>query len=312
MKIPDKKYIAIPRMGKGYTDAFEQAFKNLGMNTRFPPKTTDKTVQIGVRNTALMICYPIKPTLGNFAEALDNGANVLLMYNSVGQCRLRHYAKIQELALREMGYNNFEMYNLSFKKILPIFKKLSGKSSIRIAKELWRFYKKIKIIDDKKQKWSDNKPNIGLIGEIFCLCDERTNHGIEKNIERLDAEPVNTVTLSGFIKDGTIKNLSFLNKRRKYDREAAKYLNGKLGGHGIENISHLIELVEKGIDGVIHVMPLSCMPEITAESFVNKICRESKTPLLRIPIDENTAEINLDTRLETFIELIKMRRGKSN
>ena len=52
---------------------------------------------------------------------------------------------------------------------------------------------------------------------------------------------------------------------------------------------------------------MSCMPETTIEPFVTTICRENDTPLLRIPIDENTAEANLDTRLETFIELIKIR-----
>jgi len=304
----EKRYVAIPIMGKEYTNLFKQMFENLGLNTRFPPKTTDKTIQIGVRNTASMICFPIKPTLGNLAEALDNGANTLLMYDSRGQCRLRHYAKIQELALREMGYNNFEMHNLNFKKILPVLKKLSGKSKIKIGKELWEFYKKIKVIDEKKGMWSDDKPNIGLIGEVFCCCDERTNYGIEKKIENLGANPVNTVTLSEFIEDGILKKVPYLNNRRKYDKEAWKYFNGKLGGHGRENVSHLIELVEKGIGGVIHLLPLSCTSEVAAEPFVNKICRESKTPLLRIPIDENSSEVNFDMRLETFIELIKMRK----
>ena len=85
------------------------------------------------------------------------------------------------------------------------------------------------------------------------------------------------------------------------------HLNGSLGGHGRENISHLLELVDNHIGGVIHLLPMSCMPETSIEPFVTAICRQHNTPLLRIPIDENTAEANLDTRLETFIELIKMR-----
>jgi len=52
------------------------------------------------------------------------------------------------------------------------------------------------------------------------------------------------------------------------------------------------------------------MPETSIEPFVNKICKDSKTPLLRVPIDESTAENNLETRLETFVELIKMRRER--
>lgn len=306
----EERYVTIPRIGEAYTNAFKQTFENIGLSVILPPRTTDKTVQIGVRNTAEMFCYPIKPTLGNFAEALDKGANTLFMYDSMGQCREKHYAKIQELALREMGYKDFEMYNLNFKNVLPILRDLSGTSKYKILKELFSFYKRIKAIDVVKESWSKDKPNIGIIGEIFTCCDEQINYGIEKKIEALGANYVNTVTLSSFIKDSLFSDLPFFNKRKKYDIEAHKYFNGKLGGHGRENVSHLLELIDKEIGGVIHLLPMSCMPETSIESFINKICRENKTPLLRIPIDENTAEANLETRLETFVELIKMRGGK--
>jgi len=306
-----KRYVTIPRMGKEYTNAFKQTFENLGLNVRLPPKTTDKTIQIGVRNTAEMVCFPLKPTLGNFVEALDEGANTLLMYDSMGQCREKHYAKIQELALREMGYNNFEMYNINSKNALTILNKLSGKSKTKIFKELFNFYKKIKVIDEEKERWSTDKSNIGIVGEIYTCCDEKINYGIEDKIKKLGANPVNTVTLSCFIKENLIRKFPYLikNKRKKYDVEANKYFNGVLGGHGRENVSHLLELIDNKVDGVLHLLPMSCCPEVTIEPFVNKICRENKTPLLRIPIDENTSPANLETRLETFIELIRMRGG---
>ena len=86
----------IPWMGKQYTELLGQTLTNLGLNIQLPPRTTDKTIQVGVRNTAEMVCFPLKPTLGNFVEALENGADTLLMYDSMGQCRLKHYWKIQE------------------------------------------------------------------------------------------------------------------------------------------------------------------------------------------------------------------------
>lgn len=301
--------VTIPWMGKEYIELLGQALGNLGLNVLLPPSTTDKTIQIGVRNTAEMVCFPLKPTLGNFIEALDKGADTLLMYDSQGQCRLRHYWKIQEFAMRNMGYD-FEMYNINFSNVLPVMKKLSGASYMRILKELFSFYGRIKKLDKKKMRWSRRKPNIGIIGEIFTCCDEKINHGIENKIHKLGAKPVNTVTLSAFIKDGFLKKTHLSSKTRHYDKQAEKYLNGTLGGHGLENISHLLELVDKNIGGVIHLLPMSCMPETSIEPFVTAICREHNTPLLRIPIDENTAEANLETRLETFVELIKMREEK--
>ena len=109
--------------------------------------------------------------------------------------------------------------------------------------------------------------------------------------------------------DSIIKKLR-LKKPTKHKKQVDKYLNGELGGHGRENLFHLLELIDENIEGIIHILPMSCMPEVTIEPCVNSICRKSKIPLLRIPIDENTAEANLETRLETFIELIKMRRSK--
>lgn len=311
MIMPNNKprTVAVPWMGKAYIELLSESLKNLGVNVQLPPRTTDKTIQLGVRNTAEMVCFPLKPTLGNFIEALDNGADTLLMYDSQGQCRLKHYGKIQEFTLRSMGYE-FEMYNINFSNVLPILQQLSGASYARILKELFKLYGRIKKADQKKQAWSRRKPNIGIIGEIFTCCDERINYGIEEKIVKLGAKPVNTVTLSSFIRASFVQKTHWPSKTKRYEKEAEKYLNGTLGGHGRENITNLLGLIDSNINGVIHLLPMSCMPETSIEPFVNAICRESNTPLLRIPIDENTAEANLETRLETFVELIKMRGEK--
>ena len=308
MEIQDKKTrtVTMPWMGRDYIELLGRSLRNIGVNVQLPPATTDRTIQLGVRNTAEMVCFPLKPTLGNFIEALDNGADTLLMFDSKGQCRLRHYWKIQEFTLRNMGYE-FEMYNVNFSNILGLFSRLSGKTRLQILREILRFYGHVKKIDLKKLRWENDRPNIGIIGEIFTCCDERINYGIESKIYELGAKPVNTVTLSGFIKSAFLKKIHWPTKKRRYDKMAEKYFNGTLGGHGKQNIANLLELVDKNIGGVIHLLPMSCMPETSIEPFVNAICRDSNTPLLRIPIDENTAEANLETRLETFVELIKMR-----
>ncbi|MCK5506344.1 MAG: hypothetical protein KAJ10_14365, partial [Thermodesulfovibrionia bacterium] len=306
LSLNKSRKVALPWIGKGYIKLLARSLVNLGIDVHLPPPTTDKTIRLGVRNTAEMACFPLKPTLGNFIEALDNGADTLLMYDSQGLCRLRHYGKIHEFTLKSLGYE-FEMFNVNFSNVLPICRKLGGASYAKIVRELIRYYNRLKIIDEAKEKWSTSKPNIGIIGEIFTCCDERINYGIESKISKLGAKPVNTVTLSSFIKNSFLKKIHFPFPGRRYEKKAEVYFNGALGGHAKQNIAHLMELVDKKIDGVIHLLPMSCMPETTIEPFVTSICRDNDTPLLRIPIDENTAEANLETRLETFIELIKMR-----
>lgn len=307
-----ERIISFPWMGKDYSEMIKQSLENLGLNIQLPPKTTRRTINLGVKNSSEMTCFPYKVTLGNFIEALEDGANTLLMWNSKGQCRQKHYHKIQEFTLRNLGFDNFEMYGISGMNIFNVLRKLSEKSGLEILLEVYRkFPKRLKECDAEKTQWSKDKLNIGIIGEIFSCCDESINYGIESKIESYGANPLNTVTLTSFIGDNLFgkKFIPFIRDDKiKYKREASKYLNGKLGGHGYENIYHLLELIEKRIDGVLHLLPLTCMPETTVEPFINYICREHNIPLLRIPIDENNSEANLNTRLETFVDLIKMRK----
>jgi predicted nucleotide-binding protein (sugar kinase/HSP70/actin superfamily) len=207
-----------------------------------------------------------------------------------------------------MGYE-FEIFSVSIFNIISTFKKLSGKSIPVILKAIKDLVKKISDIDEKKRSWSEGKFNIGIIGEIYTCCEEKINYSIEQKLKKLDVNPYNTCYLSNFIKD-SLKILCFQNylKRRKYKKMAMKYLHGRLGGHGVANIINLIRMKERGVDGIIHILPLSCMPETTVEPIINLICQENEIPLIQLPIDETNSEANVDTRIETFIELIKRKK----
>jgi len=67
-----------------------------------PPAITKKTLELGSKYSPDFVCVPFKYNLGNFIEALEAGANVLLQ--SGGGCRYGYYAEIQEQILRDLGY----------------------------------------------------------------------------------------------------------------------------------------------------------------------------------------------------------------
>lgn len=56
------------------------------------------------------VCTPFKHILGDFIEALEAGADVLVQFG--GPCRLGYYGELQESILRDMGYD-FAMLNFS-------------------------------------------------------------------------------------------------------------------------------------------------------------------------------------------------------
>ena len=300
-------------MGKKTAPATKNLLENLGLNVLEAPKTTDRTVRLGSENCANMACYPLKQTLGNYIEAMEKGANTLLAYDTQGICRFRQYNKLHEFALTSLGYN-FEMHVLRPGNIVKKLKEVSGKSGLKVSKELYGFYKDLKRIDSEGSIWSSDKPNIGIIGEIFCCCDEKANQGLEEKITRFGGNPYNTATTTNFMKNTIpifnlwgLKDLFKKDRLEPYKKQAEVYMEKWRAGHAYENLYNLLDLVDRGIDGVVHVAPLSCCPETTIEPYIDDICRKSKTPILRMAVDENSADANLETRLETFIELIKIR-----
>ena len=69
-----------------------------------------------------------------------------------------------------------------------------------------------------------------------------------------------------------------------------------------------IEYCKKDFDGIIHLLPLSCMPETTIEMLMNRVGQKYKIPIYRFPIDENRFEAGFDTRIETFISVLRRKK----
>lgn len=276
----DKRIVTFPIMGKKNSEVIKEFLESLDIKVILPPPITDKTIKLGVRHSASMMCIPFKITLGNYIEALDKGANTLLAYDSRGVCRFRQYTKAHVYILERLGYK-FEMHVFNSTNVISKLKELSGKSSLKIFKEFNKHYKKIQKNDE--YIWSKDKINIGIIGEVYVSSDEKVNYDIENKIKKFGGNPINTATFSGFIKEKLgilrLQNIFKKNEMKKYKKEAKTYFNGKLGGHSFENIYNLLYLKDKKIDGIIHLMPLSCFTEeteITVNNFTSKMIKDIK------------------------------------
>jgi len=279
--------------------------KSFGLNVLTPPPITERTIKLGVKHSADMMCYPFKVTLGNFIEEIEQGANCLIMYDSRGKCRLRHYWMLHKLILRNIGYD-FLMYPLSLKNILKLIKQFNPDFSyFTIATKLRQGWTRLKKIEDPPIYTIKEGANIGIVGEIYTCLEPAINMNIEKKLKKFGVYVYNTVQLTDFIKASTRTSLS---EKRPYKKKVARYLNGPIGGHGFENLYNALILCEKGFDGIIHLLPLSCMPETTIEPILDKICADYNVPLLRLMVDETNSEVNFDTRIETFTEMIKRRK----
>ena len=68
-------------------------------------------------------------------------------------------------------------------------------------------------------------------------------------------------------------------------------------------------VLAKGYDGVVHILPFSCMPESVASATLVRVSRDYGIPVLTIHIDENTSPVRLTTQLEAFVDTLLWRRS---
>lgn len=88
-----------------------------------PPPSTKRTIELGAKYSPDFVCAPFKCHMGNYIEALEKGANVLIQTG--GTCRLGYYGELHEQILRDMGYD-FEMFNITLFRFPGVFAFLKG------------------------------------------------------------------------------------------------------------------------------------------------------------------------------------------
>jgi len=112
-----KMTISFPHMGDYHVPigAFVQRLFPEARVMAAPP-ITNETAAIGQRHSPDFICEPFKYNIGNFIQALDQGANILLQTGT--GCRFGYYGELQEQILRDLGYE-FQFICLSRDRARP-------------------------------------------------------------------------------------------------------------------------------------------------------------------------------------------------
>lgn len=351
-----------PRMGKldaVMTDLFDRT----GIDYIAPPKTTTKTLQLGLRHSPEFACLPLKITIGNFIEALEAGADTLLMAGGVGPCRFGYYAEVQRCVLRDAGYN-FDMIILEppaagIKRFVDTLKLLApgrsvfdiwriiktGFSKARVLDELEKYVLKYRAYEVRrgdttrayKEALEIMRPAIttdeiarakaeafsvleavakdmqrpclkmGIVGEFYVLLEPFVNFDIEEYLGNMGVSIERSVYLTDWIgpsKENPIIGIS----DSQVARAAKPYLNHFVGGEGLPSVGHTVIYAKEGFDGVLHLFPFTCMPDIIAKSILPQVSRDLDIPTVSFVIDEQTGKAGVLTRLEAFIDLLASRK----
>lgn len=156
------KKITFARMGT-ITIPLKAVLEEMGATLVLPPENNKKTLDLGVKYSMEGICLPYKLNLGNYIQALDAGADTIVMFQAPGSCRFGSYTKTSARVLRDMGYKFevvlFDMYKDQMKGVIEKFTYVAGSSNIfKLFRGFRLGFTKFYYIDDIERKLFYTRP----------------------------------------------------------------------------------------------------------------------------------------------------------
>jgi len=200
-----------------------------------------------------------------------------------------------------------------------------------------------------KYNTNNNKPRIGVVGEIYVRNHPFANMNIISRLEQLGAAcdlatPSEWVYYTNFTRAQYFeykKDIKgrFLNACRDFsqrfiEKKLAKPLEKKFGplaegptqhlihladpfvhssfeGEAVLTIGKMIEYYQRGFGGIVNVMPFTCMPSTFVTTQTARISREcNNMPILNISFD-GQEDPALTTRLEAFVDQVRQRKSQA-
>lgn len=350
--------ISFPHMGD-YAAVFQQLLGRLLPRAAVlpPPPITRKTVELGSRHSPDFVCAPFKYNLGNYIEALDQGANVLLQ-TGMG-CRYGYYGELQEQILRDLGYNfRFICFSRQRARPLAVLRVLGelgcalplhrivqafslAVESIRYMDrhEFWtrenigfqvvpgsceavrenllknlsrvRSSAELKSAIDTCKKATGRillrrpeKPlRVGVVGELYTLMEPFSNFYLEKQLAR-----------EGIVVSRTmgVWYLLFGRDDIRALGQSGGYLRNTVGANGVDSVAQSLDYAKRGYDGIVHLKSFGCIPELNAAPALQNLARDRGIPVLQLSFDSHTSETAVQTRLEAFADMLRMKKEEKN
>lgn len=148
---------------------------------------------------------------------------------------------------------------------------------------------------------------VGIVGEFYVLLEPFSNFDIESELGKLGVEVRRTTFISEWTKFSLFLNPLGIKEKDRIHKAALPYLKRDIGGDGWESIGERA-LHNKEYDGLIHLAPFTCLPEIMAQNIMPAM--KENIPVLTIFCDEQMAKAGMLTRLEAFVDLLFSKKRK--
>ena len=298
--------IGIPRalLYYKYHVLWENFFQELGINLIISPKTNKEIIEKGSSYVVDEACLSLKIFMGHVAYLQDKCDYLFIPRFAC----LKENEKLctNFLALYDLVHNSFphlKLLNFNVDKekkeeqidgLLEIatslgFSYLHALRAIEKAKDNEEEYYQKKETNLKNKLLSQNL-KIMVVAHPYNLYDEFIGKPI---INYLEKENIQVIT-------------SDIKQKKIYTKGISDTLYWTYN----KELISFINTYKDQVDGIILISTFPCGPDSLANELI--IRKVKNIPISYIVVDNNSSDTGLITRLESFIDIIKLKGGKLN
>jgi len=293
--------VGIPRalLYYRYGVLWKNFFENLGCNVVLSPETNRQIVELGINNTIDECCLSYKIYVGHVLR-LSNICDYILI------SRVCDYGRKDKVCTRLNGtYDDIKHkipeeqildFDIEYTKLkFPIlgFIKMGFKFTKNPIKILYSYYKAkkkqqkydINRANYEKNKLTKNNKKILILSHFYNIEDKFISKYIIDYLEENNITPIYSSKID-----------------RKITKDFSLYFSNTLYWKYSKEMIGSLYFSKNMIDGLIFISTYPC----GIDSLVNNlaILKNKDLPILNLIIDENITELSLETKLESFIDIL--------
>jgi predicted nucleotide-binding protein (sugar kinase/HSP70/actin superfamily) len=303
-----------------YFPLWQAFFKELGVEMILSGTTNRKILDMGIKACVEEACLPVKVFFGHVMYLKDRVDLIFVpRYTSISKNEyicpkfgglpdmLKHSIK----GLPEIIDVEVNLIRTKTKAIDAAFQtgkyfcKDKGKirKAFNIAVQTYHQYRKSKLKSISKNirynpnsqnKYSDEIINIAVIGHVYTVYDSFLNMGL---IAKLELKGIRIITIEMIPEEIINESIKILPKKMYWN----------YGRKAMGSVIHLTG--RKDIEGILYVMSFGCGIDSFICYLAEKRVRHcSQIPFTVITLDEHSGEAGIDTRIEAFVDMIRLKR----
>lgn len=281
-----------------YGTLWEKFFKKMNCEIVLSPITNKNIMENGMKYANDEMCVSMKNYVGHVAYLIDKCDYLLIprvdnygLENQTCTNFLAAYDIINNLFSVKILNYNIDIYHheTEEKALVELGMKLGYSKQFcrRIygeAKEEEEYEKEIKI-QKNMAKLKSNKIKVLVVGHPYNLYDAYIGKPIIGYLEKQNIEVIYSDQFNSYMTNRMSKSLS--------SELYFKYSKENIGA---------ISLTQNIVDGIIFITSFPCGPDSLANELV---IRKLKKPYLNLIVDDMDASAGLETRLESFIDILE-------